>query len=66
MDKNKKPIRIVSGFVVLVVACFLAMYAQRGVDMGGEPSILGFIVMWVVGIASAIILERCARYLIDQ
>lgn len=64
---NKKPLRIVIGLVILAISCFLAFYAQKGVDLyNQEPSILGFIVMWVVGITSAITLERLARYLIGK
>ena len=67
--KKEKPTFkvIISGIIILLVAGMLAHYAQQGVDFNkSEPSILGFIVMLVVGITSAIVLERCARYLIDR
>lgn len=64
---NKKTLRIIIGLIILSVSCFLAFYAQKGVDAyKQEPSILGFIVMWVVGITSAITLEKFARYLIGK
>lgn len=49
---------IFSGLAIIFIACIFAVFVQKGIDGSREPSIFGFISMWVVGIAVAYSLEK--------
>lgn len=60
--EKSSPKQIISGLLILMVACFCAVYVRSGIDKSSEPSLLGFIIMLLVGVSVAYCLQKVVSW----